>query len=215
MGVWHHPTNAPSRQDPSLDTWPRGELETVRFHPYSVHLGAALAGDASPGDRAAGYAGALRHAVAHAYSGWKAEELRAPLSAALARGPWRACVVQAGVNDVVGGAAAERTLPHVLALYEACDRAGVPVVVVPNTDADLVHHGMCADGVSARRELGELARLLSDAAGEKGRAVARAREEMPMEQSHSYLWDDCVHYSAAGAAVMAEVVYRTMCDHDL
>lgn len=203
FNVWSHPVHSPpGREDPPTDTWPAGELDNLRFHPFSIHLGALLAKDV---ERAGGgYAAALRFALCRAFSGWKATEMLAPLRRELAAGPWRAVVIQAGGNDIVQGATAAATLPYVLALHDACERAGVPVVVVPNTDADLAHHSMCADGPRQRAEMAKLAAML---AATNGRAVADARAAMPLDAA---LYDDCLHYSPAGSKRMAEVVHAAI-----
>lgn len=203
FNVWAHPVHSPpGRQDPPMDTWPAGELDNLRFHPFSIHLGALLAKDAE--QHLGGCAAALRFALCRAFSGWKATEMLAPLQRELAAGPWRAVVIQAGCNDIVQGATAAATLPFVLELHDACERAGVPVVVVPNTDADLTYHGMCADGPRQRAEIAKLAEML---AATKGRAVADARAAMPLSAE---LYDDCLHYSPAGSKRMAEVVHAAL-----
>lgn len=209
--VWTHPVNSPpGRKDPPMDTWPAGELDSLRMHPFSVHLGSLLARDVD--QQAGGYAAALRFALCRAFSGWKATEMLGPLRRELAAGPWRAVIIQAGCNDIVQGATAAATLPHVLELHDACERAGVPVVVVPNTDADLTYHGMCADGQRQRAEMAKLAAML---AATKGRAVADARAAMPLDAEHAHLYDDCLHYSPAGSKKMAEVVHAAMVAHGL
>ena len=66
----------------SPKTNPNGEeIDNLRLRPYSIRLGARLAADAA--DDAEGYRAALRYACVRAYSGWTAEELLAPLRAAL------------------------------------------------------------------------------------------------------------------------------------
>jgi lysophospholipase L1-like esterase len=211
MGIWHHPTFAPARSDPT--EWPSGELEPLRLHPYAIHLGAALSAEA--GEAGGGYKTALCHAVARAYSGWTAAEMLAALTRELAAGPWRAVVICAGSNDVVLGASAEATLPLVRALHAACDRHGVPVVVVPNPDCDMAHHGLCKDPARQRAELTKLAAMLADGAAAAGRAVADARAAMPMDAAHAHLWDDSIHPSPAGSRALAQAVHAAMRKHGL
>ena len=133
----------------------------------------------------------------------------------LAAGPWRAVVICAGSNDVVLGASAEATLPLVRALHAACDRHGVPVVVVPNPDCDMAHHGLCKDPARQRAELTKLAAMLADGAAAAGRAVADARAAMPMDAAHAHLWDDSIHPSPAGSRALAQAVHAAMRRHGL
>ena len=209
--VWHHPTFGGGRPDPAK--WPEDELHNLRLYPYSIALGAALAADDAGID--GGYASALRYAVCRAYSGWKAADMLTPLKAALSGGPYRAAVILAGSNDIVQGASAEDTLPGVLALHEACEQYGVPVVVIPNTDCDMQHHGMCTNPTRQRAELAKLARLIDAHATAAGRAVVAAREALPMDDAHADLWDDSIHFSPAGSRQLAGLVHASMRKHGL
>jgi lysophospholipase L1-like esterase len=209
--VWHHPTFGGGRPDPAR--WPEDELLNLRLYPYSIALGAALAADDAGID--GGYASALRYAVCRAYSGWKAADMLTPLKAALSGGPYRAAVILAGSNDIVQGASAEDTLPGVLALHEACEQYGVPVVVIPNTDCDMQHHGMCTNPTRQRAELAKLARLIDAHATAAGRAVVAAREALPMDDAHADLWDDSIHFSPAGSRQLAGLVHASMRKHGL
>ena len=128
---------------------------------------------------------------------------------------WRAVVLLAGSNDVVQGATAEATLPHVLALQRACDRCGVPAVVVPNTDCDMQHHGQCTAPDRQRSELARLAELLRDHATAEGRVVADASAALPLDDAHAELWDDSIHLSPLGSKRLAEVVHAAIRDHGL
>ena len=80
--IWQHPVFGPSHPDD-----PAQEMARLRFHPYSIQLGARLAADA--GEAGGGYAAALRYACCRAYSGWTAEELLPRLGRALDEGLWR------------------------------------------------------------------------------------------------------------------------------
>ena len=210
-GIWHHPVFAPARSDPA--EFPRGELEPLRLHPYAIHLGAALSAEAGQAD--GGYKTALCHAVARAYSGWTAGEMLPALRRELSAGPWRACVICAGSNDVVLGASAEETLPLVLALHAACDAAGVPVVVLPNPDCDMAHHGLCKEPQRQRAELAKLAFMLQARSAKEKRAVAEVRLGMPMDAAHAQLWDDSIHPSPEGSRVLALLVHAAMKEHGL
>ena len=186
-GVWTHPAYSPAA-NPNGD-----EIASVRLRPYSIRLGHRLAGDV--GDAGEGYKASLRYACVRAYSGWTAEELLPALRAALREQPWRAACILAGSNDIIlAGEDAITARSRVERLHEACDAAGVPVVVLTNLDADLTHHGMVpADQAATRRHaLEELATVL----GRSGRPIADVRAALPLSAAH---FDDCMHPSPEGA----------------
>lgn len=210
-GVWPHPTFGPSNKGTD-------EMLHVRLHPYSIRLGARLAAASGVPRESVHYGVSLRHAEPRAYSGWTAAELLPRLRAALRGGPWRACVVLAGSNDVIGeGVTAEVAFARVAALHAACDACGVPVIVVTPPDCDTTYHGMVpADERKARRsELSELARRILDSCRRDGRAVVDARAALPMDDGHSELWDDAIHMSPLGSDCLGDAVFAAIQEHGL
>lgn len=61
FNIWQHPVFGPSHPDD-----PTQEMARLRFHPYSIQLGARLAADA--GEAAVGYAAGLRYAAQPAHA---------------------------------------------------------------------------------------------------------------------------------------------------
>jgi len=209
-GVWIHPDFSPSTNEGG------NEIANVRLRPYSVRLGHHLANDASDG--AEGYRAALRYASVRAYSGWSAEELLPALRAALRERPWRAACILAGSNDVIlAGEDAATVLRRVARLHEACDTAGVPVVVMTLPDADLAHHGMVpAEAADSRRKvLAQVAEGLTAVCRSKNpqrRCLSDVRDALPLSAE---LFDDCMHPSPAGSDRIADTVYSTLHHHGL
>ena len=206
-GVWQHPEFSPAANTNE------NEISNVRFHPYAVRLGHLLAADAA--DAAEGYKAALRYACVRAYSGWTAEELTPQLNAALRERPWRAACVLAGTNDaVLAGVDAATTLARIQRLHEACDAAGVPVVVLTPPDADLAHHGLVPAEEAAQRRtvITEVADGLIRTSKKSGRALADVRAALPLCAA---FFDDCLHPSPDGYDRMADVIHDALHRHGL
>lgn len=209
LGVWPHPVYGP-------DNAGTDELGDLRFHPYSIKLGARLANDVGAG--AAGYAAALRFATCRACSGWTAQELLPELRAALREREWRAAVILAGSNDIIiNGDGVSTALSRVLSLYAACEAAGVPVVAVTNPAADLKHHGLVPVAEVATREaaIADLAVGIAAACARDGRVVVDARQALVMDAEHLHLWDDSIHFSPVGSDCLADLVYEALHRHGL
>ena len=119
-------------------------------------------------------------------------------------------MILAGSNDIVLGDSAETTVPRVLALHEACERAGVPCVVVSNPDCDMDHHGMCTEPKRARAELRTLAGELSKRAVASGRALVDAQAELPLDPQ---MFDDSIHLSVRGSRKLAALIHNAMVRH--
>jgi len=213
--IWQHPVFGPSNPDD-----PAQEMTRLRLHPYSIQLGARLAADAADDD--AGYASALRYACCRAYSGWTAEELLPRLRRALDEGPWRACVLLAGDNDIImQGASAATACRRVGALIDECDRAGVRCVVALNPDADLAHHGMvpAAEAEPRREAITGLAAALRERCELEGRPCVDLRAVLPLgrepveQRRNAELWDDCLHFSPRGSDRVGDAVYEVLRKH--
>mmetsp|Transcript_24551 Transcript_24551/g.76924 ORF Transcript_24551/g.76924 Transcript_24551/m.76924 type:complete len:261 (-) Transcript_24551:28-810(-) len=205
--IWPHKTIAPQRTLPANVN--RHEHAALLCHPYSIRLGSLLADDV--GDGAGGYKDSLRYARARAYSGWTAEELLPVLRRSLREGPWRCAVIMAGCNDILWrNASAATTLTHLEALYAACDEAGVPVVALSNTEADL------GEFFSGEQLAERTAALREVAAGvlqmRSKRAVADVRAALPLGAQH---FDDALHPSPAGSDRIAEAVFQAIKLHGL
>lgn len=210
-GVWIHPEFSPADRVPFDGSG--HEIGHVRFRPYGVRLGAALASDAADG--AEGYKAALRYAVTRAYSGFTAEALQPMLGAALRERPWRCACILAGTNDVVlEGADASTVLSRIEALHDACDQAGLPVIAVTLPDADLKHHGMVppAEAEERRAVLAAVAEGIARSCRRRKRPLADARADLPLGPE---LYDDCLHPSPAGSDKLAECLYDAIHQHRL
>jgi lysophospholipase L1-like esterase len=208
-GVWRHPRYSPESNPDD----PQQETAAMRLHPYCLKLGDLLAdaaGDHTPQRRA-------RFAVHRAWNGWTAEQLLPMLQRELRAGPWRCVVVLAGSNDVCGGAAAEVVLRRLRALWEACDSAGVRVVVVPTPPAALKYHGWvnppgdaageakAAERTAALAALGELVAAAAAAEGRPVTPILRQGDDLCTD--HDWLWDDCLHLSPRGSDKLGELVF--------
>ena len=213
--IWQHPVFGPSHPDD-----PAQEMARLRFHPYSIQLGARLAADA--GEAAGGYAAALRYACCRAYSGWTAEELLPRLCRALDEGPWRACVLLAGDNDIImQGTSAATAYRRVGALIDECDRAGVRCVVALNPDADLAHNGVvpAAEAEPRRQAIAALAAALRERCEREGRPCVDLRAVLPLgrepaeQRRNAELWDDGLHFSPRGSDRVGDAVYEVMRKH--
>mmetsp|Transcript_51558 Transcript_51558/g.95390 ORF Transcript_51558/g.95390 Transcript_51558/m.95390 type:complete len:239 (-) Transcript_51558:127-843(-) len=218
-GVWQHPLIHPSNPN-------KNELSNVRFHPYAYALGAELFLDRNPERRKADSEvfspEALTCAEAYGYSGFCADELLPKLECALKAGPWRCCVVLAGSNDIIGGGCSvEVTLERIKALYAACERAAVPVVVLVNTDCDTANHGMvpAAEAGVRRQRLRDLGDALVKFSQAKAWPCCDVRDRFRFPQSaedpSAELWDDSLHYSPKGSQTLGALVAQTICTHSL
>ena len=217
FNIWQHPIFGPDNPDD-----PAQEMTRLRLHPYSIRLGARLAEDVA--DNAAGYASVLRYACCRAYSGWTAKELLPQLRRALGEGPWRACVILAGDNDIIiQGASAATACLRVGALIDECDRAGVRCVVALNPDADLAHNGLVpADEAEQRREaISSLAAALRERCSREGRPCVDLRAVLPLgrdpveQRRNAELWDDSLHFTPRGSDRVGDAVYEIMRKHSL
>ena len=207
--VWPHPELAPLRSAADASE----ELRRVRFHPYSLRLGALLAADAA--EPTEGVAAALRYARCMHFSGWTAEEMLPELRAALRERRWRCVCLLAGSNDIIlHGVDAATVLGRIGALHRLVDEAGVPLVALTHLDADASHIGPVPRGEAAARRaaLGELARLHVAACRRERRALADTRSALPFG---SECFDDSMHPSPLGSDRIAELVHATMVRHGL
>ena len=213
-GIWDHPEFGPKGKA-NCD-----ELVHLRMHSYAIRLGALLARDAGAVSDASAcdYSTALGYAEARAYSGWTAERMLPRLEAALRAGPWRCVCLMAGSNDIIlEGAPASAAHARVARLHAVCDAAGVPLVVLVNSDCDAARHGAVppADAAARRAALDELAARVRGAAVTRKRALADVRAAMPLDAAHADWWDDCIHPSPAGADYLAGVVHAAIVDAGL
>lgn len=204
-GVWKHPVYGPSNPG-------RGELSVVKFHPYALKLGARLATTAAGTESEVFTGQSLAHAEAVHYSGWTASQLRPRLEAALKAGPWRACVILAGTNDVIFGVSAAEATARVAELYTLCERQGLPVIAISNPDCDTKWHGLVDPPrvQSCRAAIAELAAGVARECAQRGHALVDGRAVLPMDEAHAHLWDDSLHFSPQGSDILGDAVFEVM-----